>query len=72
MSIRITGIVKDGIIVPNTPLPEGAHVEICVHEAQSEMPAELREELAAWQRASADALDLVERMAGEPDSHEAR
>lgn len=72
MSLTITGIVKGGVIVPSAPLPEGAHVEICVHEAHPEMSAELREELAAWQRASADALDLVERMAGEPDSHEAR
>ena len=28
MSITITGVVTNGVIVPSSPLPEGAHVEI--------------------------------------------
>ncbi len=28
MSITISGIVKNGVIVPNAPLPEGAKVEV--------------------------------------------
>lgn len=28
MSITITGIVTNGVVVPNSPLPEGARVEI--------------------------------------------
>ena len=28
MSITITGVVKNGVVVPNAPLPEGAQVEI--------------------------------------------
>jgi hypothetical protein len=31
MSITITGVVKNGVVVPNTPLPEGAQVEIHVN-----------------------------------------
>ena len=30
MSTTITGIVTNGVVVPNSPLPEGAHVEIRV------------------------------------------
>ena len=30
MSTIITGIVTDGVVVPNSPLPEGADVEIRV------------------------------------------
>jgi hypothetical protein len=28
MSDTITGVVTNGVIIPNSPLPEGAHVEI--------------------------------------------
>lgn len=28
MSINITGVVTNGVVVPNSPLPEGARVEI--------------------------------------------
>jgi len=65
MSITIAGIVKNGVVVPNSPLPEGASVEIHLNEAVLEVPPELQQELAAWQRASANALDLVERLAQE-------
>jgi hypothetical protein len=30
MSTTITGVVTNGVIVPNTPLPEGAKVEVIV------------------------------------------
>ena len=29
MSTTITGIVTNGVVVPSSPLPEGASVEIC-------------------------------------------
>jgi hypothetical protein len=32
MSITITGVVRDGVIVPNAPLPDGAQVEIHVND----------------------------------------
>jgi hypothetical protein len=68
MPIVTMGTVQNGVIVPNVPLPEGACVEIHVHDTL-EVPPDLQEELADWQRAGASALDLVERLAdeGEPD-----
>jgi hypothetical protein len=62
MSITITGVVKNGVVIPNAPLPEGKQVEFHVND-EPDMPPELQEELAAWQRSSADALTLVERFA---------
>ena len=65
----ICGVVKDGLIVPSSPLPEGSAVEIRLCDAL-EVPPELQEELAAWRRASANALDLVERLAQEGTPNE--
>ncbi len=51
MTTAIAGIVKNGVIVPKTPLPEGAQVEIRLREesntgmllpATGVSPAELR------------------------------
>ena len=65
MPIVVAGLVKNGVVVPNAPLPEGAFVEIhVVHEA-IEVPPELQEEFDAWDRASAESLDRVEKMARE-------
>jgi hypothetical protein len=71
MATTIGGIVKQGIVVPNSPLPEGARVEIRICEP-SESSTELQAEFEAWDRASADALELVERLAKEDEAHEAR
>ena len=30
MSITVTGVVANGVVVPNSPLPEGANVEFVV------------------------------------------
>jgi hypothetical protein len=47
MSTTITGIVTNGVVIPNSPLPEGAHVEILMPSAPPLgaarlTPAELR------------------------------
>jgi hypothetical protein len=44
--VVIPGIVKNGIVVPqnDTPLPEGAHVDIIL--GPGEVPASLQAELA--------------------------
>ena len=55
------GEVKNGLIVPNIPLPERAWVRIELIGVPPEMPEGLQEELDAWNRASAEALALVER-----------
>ncbi len=72
MSIIVSGIVKDGMIVPSSPLPEGARVEILFEDSQPEIPGELQAEFKAWDRSSADALALVERLAVEGDPDETR
>jgi hypothetical protein len=64
MATIIGGIVKSGLVVPDSPLPEGARVEIVL----SEVEPELQTEFEAWDRASAQALDLVERLAQESDT----
>ena len=51
MSIIVVGFVKNGVVVPHSPLPEGAQVEIQLKSTQSEVmpdaatgvsPSELR------------------------------
>ncbi len=72
MAMTVTGVVKDGLVVPSVPLPEGATVEIMIEGATIEVPDDLREEFEAWERASSNALALVERLAAEDEPNEAR
>ena len=39
MSVTVAGIVKNGVVVPNVPLPEGAQVEIRLNDGSAEVPA---------------------------------
>ena len=70
MSDIVAGFVKNGVVVPNAPLPEGAFVEVRVISGPINLPRELQEEFDAWNRASAASLELVERLAreGEDDA----
>jgi hypothetical protein len=70
MSDIVAGFVKNGVVVPNASLPEGAFVEVHVVSGATDVPPELQEEFDAWNRASAESLDLVERLAreGEDDA----
>jgi len=70
MTTTIWGIVRDGKIVPQTPLPEGLHVQITLPENVSAVPPELQAELDAWTLGSAESLALVERLAAEGTDHE--
>jgi hypothetical protein len=54
--------------VPSSPLPEGAHVEIRPADPSGEVPEELRAEFEEWDRVSAIALELVERLAQEGEA----
>jgi hypothetical protein len=63
MDSVICGVVRGGVVVPDSPLPEGARVEISIRNSTSEVPPELQAEFDAWDRASANALELVERLA---------
>jgi hypothetical protein len=58
MSTTIAGIVKNGVVVPSAPLPEGANVEIHLNDRPRRIPPELPEELAASQPGSANPLAL--------------
>lgn len=64
------GVVKNGVIVPNIALPEGAWVELHVQGVPLEVPPDLQEELDAWQRAGAKALELVDRQIEEMEKNE--
>ncbi len=70
MSVIVAGFVKNGVVVPNTPLPEGAFVEVHVIRGPIDVPPELQAELDAWHLASAQALELVERLAQEGEADE--
>jgi hypothetical protein len=72
MSIVVAGFVKNGVVVPNAPLPEGAFVEVRVIHGPIEVPPELQAELDAWQLAGARTLEMVERLADEADANEER
>ena len=62
MSSIITGIVTNGVIVTNSPLPEGARVEIRMQPVRPEVTPELQEEFGAWERAGAGTIEMVERV----------
>lgn len=56
----IIGIVKDGVIVPQSGsgLPDGMEVSIVIPEES--MTPELREELAAWQQAGLQSWGMID------------
>jgi hypothetical protein len=56
----ITGIVKDGVIVPQvgSTLPEGMEVNIVIPDEA--MTPELKEELAAWQQAGMQTWAMID------------
>jgi hypothetical protein len=57
----IPGIVRDGIVVPQSDLPlrEGARVGIILQPAQ--LTPQLRAELAEWELASDEAWAMIEQ-----------
>jgi hypothetical protein len=61
----IPGILKNGLVVPqnDTPLPEGARVDILIGPA--EMTLELQAELAQWEQASDEAWTMIDQQEAE-------
>jgi hypothetical protein len=57
--------------VPDAPLPEGVQFEVQLI-GSPEMPAELRDEIEAWSKASDRALKLAEEATFEDDANAAR
>ena len=72
MSMVVAGFVKNGVIVPNAPLPEGAFVEVHVINGPIEVPPELQEEFDAWERAGTGTIEMVERLAEEMEADDKR
>jgi hypothetical protein len=62
---KVGGIVQQGVIIPDSPLPEGARVEVIWNPTVPAVPPGLDEEWQAWYRASDQALALVDRLAQE-------
>jgi len=58
----ITGIVRDGVIVPQSgsKLPDGIEVNIVI--PQEAMTPELREELSAWQQAGMQSWGMIDEL----------
>ena len=61
MSATIWGVVKDGLIIPQSPLPEGARVQIVVSSETAELPADLQAEFDTWCFGSTSALAAFEQ-----------
>ena len=61
-AMLLTGTIKDGVIVPDTPesLPEGAQVRILV-QGDEPYPS-FWEEFAAWDQLSEEAWGMIEEM----------
>jgi hypothetical protein len=72
MKTTVWGVVREGRVVPSSPLPEGAHVEIRLAEPPAQVSEDLQAEFEAWGRASDNAMDLIERLAQERGADEAR
>jgi hypothetical protein len=70
MPTVVAGLVKNGVVVPNVPLPEGAFVEVHMKRGSIEVPADFQEELDGWQFAGGKTLETVERLAQESDANE--
>ncbi|HZW33043.1 MAG TPA: DUF433 domain-containing protein [Isosphaeraceae bacterium] len=61
MSATIWGFVREGKIVPLTPLSDGLQVQITVPE-EAIIDEELQAQLDAWSHGNAEALDLIEQL----------
>jgi hypothetical protein len=63
--VVIPGIVKNGMVVPqnDTPLPDGAHVDILISPA--DVTPELQSELDQWDKASDEAWAMIDQWEAE-------
>ena len=72
MSTTISGVVTNGVVIPSSPLPEGARVEIQLLAASLEIAPDLQEEFDGWERAGAGTVEMVERLAEGMEADEKR
>jgi hypothetical protein len=59
--VVIPGVIKNGLVVPqnDTPLPEGAHVDIIFGPA--DVTPALQTEFDQWEKASDEAWAMIEQ-----------
>jgi hypothetical protein len=72
MELIVRGVVRQGQVVLDAPLPEGVQVEVRLLGPAPELPPELLAEFEAWGRASDRALELVDGPAPEGGTDAAR
>lgn len=61
----IPGIVRNGVVVPQTshPLPEGSHVEILLEPG--DIPTALKREMESWDEASDESWKWIDTLESE-------
>jgi len=72
MTAAIWGVVKNGLVVPQAPLPEGARVRIVLGADDPALPADLQEEFDAWAVGSNEALAAFEQQIDSDAGHAQR
>jgi hypothetical protein len=68
---KTVGVVKDGVIVPNIPIPEGFRVLIEFSEEQLLFTPEEQAEFDEWDELSRRSLETTDRMIEEKPDDEA-
>jgi hypothetical protein len=61
-SLIVPGTVKNGVVVPDkwSNLPEGAAVDIVLRQPVPEIPSELQDEFAAWEKLGDEAWAMID------------
>jgi hypothetical protein len=72
VEVIVQGVVRSGHVVPDTPLPEGARVEVRLVGPPPDVPPDLQAEFEAWGRASDRAFGLTDGPAPEGGADAAR
>jgi len=66
----IQGVVREGKIIPESPLPEGASVHITLVDDRTEFTPEEKAEFAAWSLLGAQSLAKFEQMLDDEEAAE--
>jgi hypothetical protein len=72
MSEPVWGLVKNGVVLLQEPLPEGVlvRVQVVTHIDPVEFTPEEQAEFDAWERASDEALVNLDRQLREEEEHD--
>ena len=68
----IGGVVRNGVVVPDSPLPEGLRVDLTLSTRPVEFTPEEQAEFDAWNGLSDRALVEFEKLAQRQDAHESQ